>query len=667
MKCPGCKNNITEFSEQCKICNFAYPPDILEKLSLFFELREEYNNIYQIKSNFEETLKGLAVKINKYQKILTADLLQLTRKAPAPVQAAAREAAPEPKAVPKAASKKTAAERRKSSVPEQPAEESPLPKHTAPPSQGIEANIGQKWMLIAGIVIITIGVGYFLKFAFDKGWIGPAGRVAMAYTWGIAFLVAGNIFRKKDYEAFGLSIIGGGIAVLYFSTYAGFQMYGLFSVYVSFFLMLFTTVFACFLAVIYDTKWLALLGLIGGFLTPLMLSTGVDNQVFLMSYMTMLNLGILGIAFKKKWDLLYLAGFICTYILYSGWFASHYDETKFWPAIIFLTIFYFIYSLVPFAYLIFNDVDKKLKGFIIITPNSFIAFAFSFFMIKNAYSVEWVSVITILYALVFLVMSTFLSRKDKEDQDSYLILLAQAALFLIITIPIIFSGNWITVFWASQALILLWLGVKLDRRSLEAAAYILMAITISKLLFYDYIYVFEIIEDVQFTHKIIERYITIGSVLGLLFLFGHLAKITPIRTLSSNDAPMIYWIWAGLLFIVLNIEIAIFGSDYLPAGRFALISILWTFFSVALMFKGFRINSGAVRIVSMCLFGTTILKVFFVDMSRFSTPYRIISFIVLGLVLVGTSFLYYKFKDDLIGTMPPDEKSGEDKKEEESY
>jgi len=69
--------------------------------------------------------------------------------------------------------------------------------------QQSEVLFGQKWLLIAGVVITVLGVGWFLKYSFDQNWIGPAGRVFLAYLWGMAFLGGGEFFRRKDFKHFG--------------------------------------------------------------------------------------------------------------------------------------------------------------------------------------------------------------------------------------------------------------------------------------------------------------------------------------------------------------------------------------------------------------------------------------------------------------------------------
>jgi uncharacterized membrane protein len=542
-----------------------------------------------------------------------------------------------------------------------PVHKPPIPTAEKKGSQ-FEVRLGQKWLLIIGIVTMVFGIGYFLKYSFEQGWIGPAGRVAMAYLWGIVFLIAGNQFRKR-FEAFGLSLIGGGIATLYFSSFASFQLYNLIAQTPSFLIMVVITVLASALAIFYDTKWLAILGLLGGFLTPVMLSTGQDNQIFLMTYMTILNLGLLGVAYYKKWDILNVSGFAATYLLYAGWFYKHYAYSKFWPAIIFLNVFYFIYCITPFAYQFFRVGREKMTGFLIIALNSFIAFGFSFFMIRERFSLEWVSAVTISYAVVFLLMASYLYRKDLHKKTAFPVFLSQSALFLIITIPIVFSKHWITIFWASQAIILLWTGIRLNKKGLINGAYALFAVTILKFLFYDYPAVFKLslsnfyIKG-SYVYLITERQITSVFLLLGLYVMASMVKKISLSQLSPKlkDCTLINGLSGIVLFIILNVEISSFFYHYLIGARFASISVLWALFSVALMIRGFKYNLSYVRIISLSLFFITLIKVFLFDISKIDTPYRILSFIILGIVMIGTSYLYHKFKDKIILALATDKK-----------
>jgi uncharacterized membrane protein len=284
-------------------------------------------------------------------------------------------------------------------------------------------------------------------------------------------------------------------------------------------------------------------------------------------------------------------------------------------------------------------------------------------MIKNRFSLEWVSVVTILYAVVFLAMASYLYLKQMHQKHAFTILLAKSALFLIITIPIIFSEHWITIFWAAQAVVLLWAGIRLDRKTLINSSYALLAVTIGKFLLYDYTNVFGLslsgfyVRD-AYTHLLAERCITSIFLLLALFVSAKMVKKISLSQLSpkQKDSTFIYGLAGILLFIMLNVETSSFFHDYLIRARFASISVLWTLFSVMLMIKGFKDNVSYIRILSLVLFFITLIKVFLFDISKIDTPYRILSFIILGVVMIGSSYLYHKFKDHIILALAGDKK-----------
>lgn len=801
MNCPKCTTLITKQGRFCAACGNDFGEELYERLEYYFGLKEEFKRVAALQNNLASGLKDLLRRIETYEAILNRDLAEAVVE-PAEMQPEVPEPGPieiTPSGIPVSVAKSMEPE----DVEPEPRPVSSRPVYTHTPesrrdSTEFEIHMGQKWLLIVGILTMVFGVGYFLKYSFEQGWVGPAGRVAMAYLWGIVFLVVGDRFRAKNLERFGLPLIGGGIAVLYFSTFAAFQLYHLFDQTASFSIMVMITVLACTLAVYYDTKWLAVMGLIGGFLTPVLLSTGQDNQIALMTYMTILNLGLLGVAFYKKWDLLNTLGFIFTYLLYTAWYAQHYQDSKFWPAILFLNVFYFIYTFVPFAYEVRKSEKPEGIGLVLMGINAFIAFGYGYAMIKGLYAVAWVSIITVLYACMFLSLATYLYRKGMQSLDVFVIFMAEAMVFLIITVPVLFSGHWITIFWAAQALGLLWMAVKLKRNSLVTGAYGLLGIAVLKFLLHDYTVLFHFTIAHGFaisggyTYLITERYATTIvvllalyfagvmakraslailwpdrgdayvifpllaivlfialnvevvsfafdylsqiqlstlSVLWMLFAFGviwqatrsgrHIAAraayaliglalikfvfydygsvfhfsgeafafqaaglvierftITVIvlaalyaaalrargASLSEfvadhGDSSLLFSVFGGLVFTVLNAEVSTFFYDFLPQARFAAISVLWTLFSVVLMLIGFRKNNAVVRKISFGLFLIVVLKVFLLDMSNFSTPYRIISFIILGLMLVGTSYLYYRYKDRIITALADEEKA----------
>ncbi len=650
MICPKCSAPIVAAGRYCGACGHDLGEEMSSRLTFYFGLRDDVDRMGKMHNAMTAEFAKVWRRLQEYEVVLRGDLAGAAAASTRPATEPPPSARPVHAAAPAAAAQ-------------------PVPgivKEQKKPSAGgsdLEIRMGQKWLLIIGILAMVFGVGYFLKYSFEQGWVGPAGRVAMAYLWGVVFLIAGDRFRKKELKNFGLSLSGGGIAVLYFATFAGFQLYDLIPQATAFGVMVLITALACLLAVLYDAKWLAVLGMAGGFLTPVLLSTGRDNQIVLMTYMTILNLGLLAIAFRKKWDLLTRLGFFFTYLLFTGWYMRHYAQHKFWPAIIFLTIFFLIYSIAPVASQILRKTSVRAGSAWIMVMNSLFAFAYSYAMISERFSLAWVSVITVFYSVMFLGMASYLHKQGRHQQDAFVLLLAKAMLFLIITVPIIFSKHWITIFWAAQALTLLWAGLRLDRKSLVGAAQVLFLVAVFKFLLYDYSVIFRFSDYTWafsdgYTFRIVERLAATIVLLACLASARQLAakSSTSLIPRDRGDAAALAIALGIVLFIVLNAEASAFFHQYLSAARFAAISVLWTVFSVGLMVLGFRHSSAALRRTAIGLFGATVLKVFLSDMANVSTPYRILSFIILGLVLTGTSYLYYRFRDRIQSVMEVEEK-----------
>jgi len=670
MKCPRCQTPLTKAVARCGQCGLDFPEPLPQKMAVYLDLKAQVDYLQTLSQHYQNSLLKVQQRLTQWQNLLAGDLRR-TLLAAGPATAPAAEPRPPVTPSPAGEPHRPAAPEEPIAAPAGPAAAQTVsadisrpaaaaaPAFTTAPARrdhsGLEVKLGQKVILIVGVVVMVFAVAYFLKYSFDQGWVGPAGRVAAVFFWGAALLAAGEAFRRKSFPVFGLCLAGGGIAVLYFASFAGFQIYALFSQELAFGVMVLITLLAATLAVVYDNVWLAALGLVGGFMTPILLSTGTDNHLVLFSYLTLLNLALLGIAFWRRWTLLNALGFFFTYVLYMAWVVSHYTSVKFWPAILFLNAFYLIYTLIPLAYHWFSAGRTSAAGFWITIPNSFLAFGFSYAMVADRFEQDWASLISLAYALVFLLLATFHYRRIQSADNSFVLLLSKASLFLIITIPILFSEHWVTIFWLVQGLCLLWLGAHVRRPGLMVAAALLVLVGVTKFAFYDYAFVFDMnVLDMTFqkgyTHLLDARLITSVTVLATLFAFAVLARRHQASAAGLLDVLRILAVtgFGMMLFLILNVETVAFFEDILPRASLAALSVLWTLFSVGLIVKGFLANNVVYRILSMGLFVVTLFKVFLLDMAEVSTPYRIISFFVLGIVLVGVSYLYHRYRDKII-------------------
>lgn len=671
MQCPNCKKLVQPDFYACPDCGIA--------LSLFRDLTEMKNDLERAKfesTNISDRLNRLQQKLNTFESGITKSLLKQTPEELDPKTHPGRSSRKvyvdekrKVKAGPDKEFAKGKSPRPSSSTSERastpPPKSAKVHSHALATSPEAEIQFGQKWLLIIGIIIMVLGIGLFLKYAFSQNWVGPAGRTSMAYLTGMAFMGIGEFFRRRHLDLFGLYLIGGGIATLYFSTFAAFQIYDLIGQVTAFGIMVLITTMAALLSLFYNTKWLVVLGFLGGFLTPILLSTGEKNQMVLMSYMTILNCGILAIAFFKKWDLLNYLGSAFTWILFSGWYMADYTDDKFWQTTMFLNIFFLIHNSAPFVYYFVKEHRKPISGFAITMPNAFISFGYSFVMIRSHFSVNYVSIVTLAYAAIFFWMASFLYRRNRESLESFVLLLAKGLVFLAITVPLVFSAQWITFFWVAQAVALLWASIRLKNNWFCGGALILLLLSTLKFFFYDYAQVFHLQSGIYYrqgyTYMVLERLFSTAAILAAFWYSGRIMTSDGKKiTMKIENFPVIlYSLFGGILFVTLNFEVAAFSHDYALLARFASISVLWTLFSIALMALGFIKNIHNIRMISIGLFAITIIKVFFVDMKDVSTPFRIISFIVLGLVLIGASYLYYRYRDRILPTGKIDEEKEE--------
>jgi uncharacterized membrane protein len=242
-------------------------------------------------------------------------------------------------------------------IKDQKSEEKPATTFSAEPQVKIQGRksdfekfIGENLINKIGIVILIIGVGIGAKYSIDHQLISPLTRIILGYLVGLGLLGFG-IKLKKKYENFSAVLVSGSIAVLYFITYAGYAFYNLFPQIFAFVLMVMFTVFTVVAALNYNRQIIAHIGLVGAYAVPFLLSDGSGRVAILFSYISIINCGILILAFKKYWKALYYVSFGLTWLTYGIWFLADFNVSlHFGMALTFLCIFFVTYYIIFLAY-----------------------------------------------------------------------------------------------------------------------------------------------------------------------------------------------------------------------------------------------------------------------------------------------------------------------------
>jgi uncharacterized membrane protein len=554
-----------------------------------------------------------------------------------------------------------------------------IPLKPAPVSSGIrsskdlESRIGSHWLNRIGIAAVLIGVSYFLKFAFDNNWIGPAGRVAIGLLAGIAIVVWSERFRRRGYQIFSYSLKAVGIGILYLSLYAAFQIYSLVPSGVAFIMMLAVTAATAVMAWTQDAEILAAFALIGGFTTPLLLSTGQNREVALFSYVAILDVGALALVIVKPWRRLLVLSYAGTLLLYIGWYMSFYSRSQLRLTVGFATLFFAIFAIAP---LLARPATKgRLSDAVpplVAVVNAAGYFLQIYFMFEEIDSKD-----TAWFALALAAVYIFLSRQARARAASAeaartidLLHLALAIGFITVAIPIRLDAHWVTMGWFVEAAVLLWVADRVHSELLNVFAVGALVLGVGRLLVIDNFYVTRPLLNNRFV-----TYAVAIAVLGAVAGYAGRRKDQTARSVAAAAVVAL-----NLLALrSLSLEVADYYTqqmtDLRPRARAGYqydwlewrhvkiardftYSTLWMAYGAMLMLIGFWRRSAFVRWQALVLIAFTIGKVFLYDVSELDRGYRIVSFIVLGALLLAISFVYQRDWLRLSGRNPGEGSAG---------
>ncbi|MDI9364790.1 MAG: DUF2339 domain-containing protein [Flavobacterium sp.] len=323
----------------------------------------------------------------------------------------------------------------------------------------LEKFIGENLISKIGIAILVLAIGFFVKYAIDNNWIGPVGRVAIGILCG-GILVGIAHKLQASYKSFSSVLVGGGLAIFYFTITLGYHQFHLFSQTLAFIIMIVITAFAVVLSLLYNRQELAIIALVGGFASPFMVSNGSGNYQTLFTYLIVLNAGLLIIAYNKSWRLLNFIAFVFTIVLFGSWILTLNEtvaKTTYVGGFVFATIFYLMFFAINVAYNIKENKKFIVSDFGILLASTSLYFATGLYCLSSMLADEYRGLFTMSLGAFNLVASYVLFKNKKVDANILYLLIGLTLTFISLTAPIQLHGNFITLFWASEAVLLLWL------------------------------------------------------------------------------------------------------------------------------------------------------------------------------------------------------------------
>jgi uncharacterized membrane protein len=521
--------------------------------------------------------------------------------------------------------------------------------------QSLESRIGSQWSNRIGILAVLIAAAWFLKLAIDNHWIGPAGRVLIGLVAGAGLVAWSERFRTRGYAAFSYSLKAIGSGALYLSLWAAFSLYYLVDSGVAFAAMIVVTAFNGFLAWVQDAELLALYAIVGGFSTPLLLSTGVNHEVALFTYLLLLDLAVLVLVALKPWSRLLCGAFAGTVFFFAEWWFEYYSQDQFGTTAFFLAVFFLIFAWAPRLVRLRAEDGGGRAAWdnlaLVAVPlvNAGLGFLGYYLLLQDVGSAAapWVAVAFAAFYLLLLRLPARGAIHGSAEATAALHLTI-AVVFLTIAIPLKTHGRWMTIGWLAEGAALVWLARRIASTLLMLLALLCLALGLVALV--------AVNPAASLTPVFNERFGT------YLFAIAVCGFVTWLAMQEPEPESPIAWTSIvaaaglavnGLILLAVGWEIHAYWwylqwrgdwtlmHDYRMYAQFTY-SAFFMVFGAVLLALGFWRRVAFLRWQGLVLLAVAIGKVFTVDVSALSQGYRILSFLGLGALLLAVSFAYQK-------------------------
>ncbi|HEX7317477.1 MAG TPA: DUF2339 domain-containing protein, partial [Pyrinomonadaceae bacterium] len=335
----------------------------------------------------------------------------------------------------------------------------------------LESLIGGSIFSWLGILAAVFGAAFALKYAFDNDWISPAVRVALGALAGLGLLAVGERLRRKGMRPYAYVLSGGGVLILYLSVYAAYDFYQLLAQPIAFLLMTAVTAVAVLISVRLNALPVAVLGLVGGFLTPVLLSTGQDNQLALFTYISLLDAGVLAVAYFKRWRVLDFLSFAATTLMTLGWALKYYNDGKLWTTLVFVSLFFVVYSLLSFFHNVLPRRGSRWFDVALLATNATFYFTFCYALWVGAHYADAAPATHAMLVAAFFA-ALFYAARGRAPGDRLLAhaYVGAAVTFLTAAVAIQLELQWVTIVWAVEGLMLTWAGLRAGEPAARRAA-----------------------------------------------------------------------------------------------------------------------------------------------------------------------------------------------------
>jgi uncharacterized membrane protein len=530
-----------------------------------------------------------------------------------------------------------------------------IPKPTPAPTPDTSEETWGKTLGVIGVFAVLFGVAFFLKYAFENGIIGITGRLVLGAVVGALGLILGRMLKEK-YEAYSYILSGGGIGILFVTTYTAHILYDVISAPLAYILFGIITLISVMLSIKDGKMLMAAIGVSAGFFAPLLISFGGEHFAGLFSYVLIINAGVAFISYVYRWPALHYIAFVGTLLSVSSWFYRIDDESSRLLFVTFITLYFLIF----FASSIFHHLVRREMSnggdiaFITINAIWYVSLAYP---ILSPVFPDGMGLFMASIGVLYLLLGYFSFATHKEDKILNAALPMMGLFFFTIAIPIQFDGSWITAGWLIEAMCLAVISYKIDGRRLYLYAIVVYVIGLFRLAVLDSTYQGAANEFVSiFNERFLVFVIAIVSGLVMAYFIHRVTKESEEDTEALKPLPLILGVVTQIITLVLftsethyyysTQEIsgaALYNAD---SRENTFVSIVWALYAAFLTVLGFVMHSKVFRVFGAVLFFLTAFRIF-IGIWALGPIYRIVTFIIFGVIALLASFLYARFKEKI--------------------